>query len=403
MPPRAWGRRGVMDAQPNLVRHRVSRDCGNLDDERTAMTLALTPLISPSRGLLALAMALCACSGRPISAESADLAPSSAPTAFEPIAMPGTPPGIGFDELRFSADLGAVLVPAGRTGNIAIIETSSTRVTAIGGFSAAATHGGGQDFGVTSVDHGFDGLFATDRTSRRLHLLDPDTKKVVGSASLDSIPGHVRYFVPFREVWVTEPDKERIELFAMPEIGGPTAASAGGGAPVHQAFIPTQGGPVSLVLDVTRGRAYTHLRSGFTVAIDAADRKIVATWPNGCRTPRGIDLDEERGQIFVGCAEGKAVVVDASTGAQLGSLASGEGVDGIAFAKGLKHLYLPGATSQTMAILGVSAKGALSLLGTVPIPAGAHCVAADTSGNAYVCDPDRGRILKIKDPYPATP
>ena len=32
----------------------------------------------------------------------------------------------------------------------------------------------------------------------------------------------------------------------------------------------------------------------------------------------------------------------------------------------LAHLYLPGATSATMAIVGVSATGALSLLGTAP-------------------------------------
>ena len=139
-----------------------------------------------------------------------------------------------------------------------------------------------------------------------------------------------------------------------------------------------------------------------TKAIDLKSRAIVATWVNGCTDSRGIDLDEKRGFLFAGCAEGKAVVLDVTTGASLSSLVNGSGVDVIAYSAGLGHFYLPGATSKTMAILGVSARGQLSLLGTVPTAAGAHCATADASGNVYVCAPHSGTILMFHDAHPSS-
>ena len=72
---------------------------------------------------------------------------------------------------------------------------------------------------------------------------------------------------------------------------------------------------------------------------------------------------------------------------------SGNGVDIIAYDAKRAHLYLLGDESATMAIVAVSAKGALSILGTVPTAKDAHCVTTDERGNAYVCDPRQGQLL----------
>jgi len=166
--------------------------------------------------------------------------------------------------------------------------------------------------------------------------------------------------------------------------------------------IVIKGGPESLVIDPQRQRAYTHLWAGATVAIDLNNRTLIAQWSNGCDGSRGIALDERRGWLFAGCAEGAGVVLDVDhDGQQLSSIRVGAGVDVIDYNPTLAHLYLPGATSATMAIVGVSASGALSLLGTVPTARDAHCVAADTHGTAWVCDPDHGQLLRITDPFPA--
>ncbi len=135
--------------------------------------------------------------------------------------------------------------------------------------------------------------------------------------------------------------------------------------------------------------------------IDVKRWMILATWANGCAASRGIALDEQRGFLFVGCSEGKAVVLDVNhNGQQLASLADGSGVDVISYNSALAHLYLPGASSATMAILGVAKDGKLSLLGRVNTAQGAHCVTADDLGNAWVCDPDHGQLLLVKDPFP---
>jgi hypothetical protein len=81
---------------------------------------------------------------------------------------------------------------------------------------------------------------------------------------------------------------------------------------------------------------------------------------------------------------------------------SGSGVDIIAYDAKRAHLYLPGDESATMAIIGVSAKGALSVLATVPTVKDAHCVTTDEDGSAYVCDPHSGQLLIVRDSLPAS-
>lgn len=312
-----------------------------------------------------------------------------------PIALPGGEGGIGFDDLVFSPELKKLLVPAGRSGNVDLIDPVSRQVVPIGGFSATGRFVRGHGEGTTSADAGRGLLFAIDRTAMKLVVLDPATQAVVARAPLASSPDYVRWVEPTGEVWVTEPDKERIEIFSLPASGPPV--------PVHKGFLVVPGGPESLIIDAARGRAYTHLWKSTSVAIDLKTRALAAHWPNGCAGSRGIALDRERGFLFVGCAEGKAVVLDVNrNGTVRDSLSAGAGVDIIGYGRDLRHLYLPGGESETMAILGVAATGKLALLATVQTAKGAHCVAADDHRQAWVCDPGRGRLLLVTDPFPAS-
>lgn len=54
-----------------------------------------------------------------------------------------------------------------------------------------------------------------------------------------------------------------------------------------------------------------------------------------------------------------------------------------------------------MTIFSVATTGALTPLATTPTARGAHCVTTDGK-DAYVCDPDGGRILVVRDSFPAT-
>jgi len=156
------------------------------------------------------------------------------------IPIPGGEGGIGFDDLRYSTLLHRLIVPAGRTGAIVLLDPKTWSVTRIGGFASSASYDGGHGEGVTSADEGGGFLFATDRSMQRLVVIDPGGGGVVGWAKLSAGPDYVRYVKRTNEVWVTEPDAEKIEVFRL-EDNPPR--------PIRDGQIEVKGGPESLVVD----------------------------------------------------------------------------------------------------------------------------------------------------------
>jgi hypothetical protein len=308
-------------------------------------------------------------------------------TAFSTQPFRDNAQGIGFDDLTYAPTLRKVLVPGGRTGQLALIDPDTQRVEIIDGFSEKTDYSGGHGEGITSSDTGRGLIFVTDRTTKRLDVVDPQAEKIIAMADLASGPDYVRFVPATNEVWVTEPRAERIEIFVLPKNGAPT--------PTHSGFISIAGGPESLVIGQVR--AFTHLWRGESLAIDLKDRKVIGRWPNGCKGSRGIALDEERGFLFAACDEGKASVLSLKTGGLLGEASTGAGIDIIAYNPKLAHLYLPGADSGTMGIVGVSSSGKLNMLKTVSIVESAHCATADDRDQVYVCDPVHGKLLVFKD------
>ncbi len=300
--------------------------------------------------------------------------------------------GIGFDDLGFSSHLKKVIVPGGRTGKLFLIDPATRQITAIGGLNSAENYKGGHGEGTTSADEGDGFIFAIDRSTMLVDIIDPVKKQIMSSAALASGPDYVRYVKETNEVWVTQPGSEQIEIFVF--LAKPKFMLS------HSGFINVPGGPESLIVDHTRQYAYTHLWEGQTIAIDLHTHAIVRQWPNGCEGSRGIALDEKRVFLFAGCAEGKAVVLDADhNGQQLGSLSTPSGVDVIGYNPALSHLYLSSANSGTLSVIGVSDSGKLSLLATGNAVKGAHCVTGDDQGNIWVCDPQHGQLLLYKDSF----
>src|SRR5215213_563717 len=158
-----------------------------------------------------------------------------------PIPLPAGEGGIGFDDLVFAPALGKLLVPAGRTGNLDLIDPVSRQIFPIAGFSSQGKFVQGHGEGTTSADAGRGLIFAIDRTARKLLVIDPATRRTVARADLASSPDYVRWVEPTGEVWVTEPDKDRIEIFSLPASGNPV--------PAHKEFVTVAGGPESLIVD----------------------------------------------------------------------------------------------------------------------------------------------------------
>jgi len=307
------------------------------------------------------------------------------------IPLPGGAGGIGLDDMGWAPSLSRIVVPAGRTGRIDLIDPAGGPMTDIGGFrvSAAGTTRGG---GTTSASEGAGLLFATDRTAGDVVAVEEKTRKIVARAKLASGPDYVRWVEATHEVWVTEPEGERIEIFRLGS-GFPPALE-------HSGFVAVAGGPESLAIDGARGRAYANLWKAETVAIDLKTRAIASRWKNGCGGARGLALDPRRGFLFVACTEGRVLSIDVENGKTLSSAPAPNGIDIIDYNPSLAHLYVPGAKDAQLAVVAVSKDGALSALGRMPTAPRAHCVAAEPGGGIYVCDPAHGAVIALQDTFP---
>lgn len=312
-----------------------------------------------------------------------------------PVTMPNAGPGIGFDDLQYSPTLHRVLVPGGRSGKLDLIDPGSLAVDTVSGFSVVGDYAGGHDDSATAVSEGRGLLFVTDRTSRRLSVVDPASHAIVSSAPLATTPDYVRYVAATGELWVTEPGADQIEVFAL--------AAQAPFTPTATTTIPITNGPESLVVDQSHGRAYTHRWQASTVVIDVHTRQTVAEWQNGCAASRGLAIDEGRQHFVVACAEGTIAVLDAANGGrELSSLAKGAGFDVIGYSTNLHHVYAAGSACGCLMMLGVSAAGQLSFLGRSAADSSTHCAVADDVGHAWVCDPNHGKLWRVDDTYAAS-
>jgi DNA-binding beta-propeller fold protein YncE len=314
--------------------------------------------------------------------------------APERIAIPDGDIGVGYDDLQYAPWLRRILVPAGRTGRLVLFDPVTKALTAIDGFSSMRIFRGGHGDGTTSAIElesrpGF--IAATDRGSRTIKIVDAKAKRIVASVPLGGAPDYVRSVGASKEVWVTEPAQKQIEVFRVAEMG-PVVLS-------RVATVSVPGGPESLVADAGRGRVYTHTWKDRSYAIDIRSRRIVATWTNGCQKARGIAVDQKRGFLFVGCGEGKATVLDVTTGKLLSEASTGTNVDSIAYGASRGHLYVPSAGAAELSIFDVSDAGKLSLLGQVHTAPDSHTAAFDPNTNTvFVGTPEHGVVLAIPDP-----
>src|SRR2546430_15473371 len=88
--------------------------------------------------------------------------------SMTPLPLPGGESGIGFDDLRFSSALDRLLVPAGRSGRLDLVDPKTRVIVEVQGFSSSRDGGRGHSQGTTSADDGEGRLFASDRSERML-------------------------------------------------------------------------------------------------------------------------------------------------------------------------------------------------------------------------------------------
>jgi hypothetical protein len=94
------------------------------------------------------------------------------------------------------------------------------------------------------------------------------------------------------------------------------------------ATIPLDGKPEFPVAD-GKGTVFANIESkNEIVRLDAASRKITATWPlANCESPSGLAIDRAGRRLFAVCDGGKMAVVDANTGKTIANPSIGDGPD----------------------------------------------------------------------------
>jgi len=129
------------------------------------------------------------------------------------------------------------------------------------------------------------------------------------------------------------PDLRRLLRTDHPDESQPPDRHDGGARSQDRAIVSTvqleDNGPEGAASD-GRGRFFINNEGTSTMqVIDGEAMKALASWPLApCEGPTGIAYDRATNRIFAGCGK-TSVVVDATTGKIVATIANGDGVDAL--------------------------------------------------------------------------
>jgi hypothetical protein len=328
------------------------------------------------RCLLLVAIAGC---GNDLPSSGACAIPSASgePTVVQ-VPLVGRP--AGFDDLRYAPALGKVVAAPEGAGRIYLVDPDTLEVTQIGATG-----------GTASADADATTVYAIDRANDRVVAFDIATGSPISSANLDGNPDYMRLAPDGKEIWITVPGLDRIDIVSITGTP-PTLARSG--------TIRTPGAPEGLTF--SNGRAYTQ-SGGRAIAIDFASKTVVGDWDTGCGSSHGFpQVDDGYGLVVGGCdSSGGAAVLsregDLRTGIEVGGDATV-----LAYDHARHHLYLRGDPGGNLKMIGVCRDGGMTVMAEVAISSSGHASTSDERGNVWVGDATTGGLQKINDPFAST-
>jgi DNA-binding beta-propeller fold protein YncE len=151
-----------------------------------------------------------------------------------------------------------------------------------------------------------------------------------------------------------------------------------------------------------KGRLFVNNEGKNTIQVlDAKSMKVLQSWPIApCDGPTGIAYDKASNRIFSGCGK-QSVVVDASTGKVVATIANGDGVDALGWDAAQKLIYIPAGRDGNVTVVHQDTPDKYTVVATVPTMRGAKTIAVDpVSHVAYLFQPEYGP-LPAGTPAPA--
>jgi len=127
--------------------------------------------------------------------------------------------------------------------------------------------------------------------------------------------------------------------------------------------------------------------------IDVKTWKAVASWPLApCDGPTGIAYDTASNRIFSGCNK-TSVVVDATSGKVVATIANGTRVDALGWDPDRKLIYVPNGAEGNVTVAHQDSADKYSVVGTVQTVPGAKTITVDSkTHNVYLFQPERGPV-----------
>ena len=143
------------------------------------------------------------------------------------------------------------------------------------------------------------------------------------------------------------------------------------------------GGTPEFARSDEHGRVFVNIEDkGELTAIDPKAATVVATWPlAGCEDPSGLAFDAAHRRLFSVCQNRKMVVTDADTGKRVADIAIGAGPDGAAFDAKRGLVFSPNGKDGTLTIVHEDDADHYSVVATLPTQKSARTIVLDESAH----------------------
>jgi YVTN family beta-propeller protein len=141
-----------------------------------------------------------------------------------------------------------------------------------------------------------------------------------------------------------------------------------------------------------KGRIFVNNEGTNTIqVIDVKTMQVLASWPIApCEGPTGIAYDRPTNRIFSGCGK-TSVVVDATTGKVVATIANGDGVDALGWDPTEKLIYIPAGRDSNVTVVHQDGADKYTVVATVATMRGAKTISVDPMKHvAYLFQPEYG-------------
>lgn len=212
--------------------------------------------------------------------------------------------------------------------------------------------------------------FITAGKDRCVNVLDLNTLKITATVKTNGIPDDIVYDPASKHVFANHQDGD-ITVIDPAALG-------------HTVTIPVKG---RLECGVPDGAGHLFVcveDKNEVVQIDSMTNNLLAHWPLGTGLgPTGLAIDTQRMRLFAGCVNQQMVILDAKTGAILGTTPIGKNVDGVAFEPSLR-LAVSANGDGTVSVVKETATGKFETVQTVRTVPGARTITIDPKTHQFL-------------------